>query len=246
MNYGILLLRPKDKFIKINLKGIEIYNMPVINIIKENRNLILKKVKRIGYADYVIFTSTLSVELFKEYLGNDEFEKILDNAREIIAIGNKTKEQIEKRNVTVPEVQSTTGIIEVMKNKKIGKVMIVRSKNGNKNLIPNLRIIGFKISVLNIYHASILKPVLLHMNIYNKLKKGDINAIIFTSSMIVKGFFLIFKKMHKKLNLKNIHIAAIGRETADALIRKKIKPDYIAESPDINECITTIIKKLNN
>lgn len=231
----ILMFRPKEKFEEIKLENVEIENVPLTEIIfnKIDENNIKKNY------DYVIFTSSVAVESLKSQVS--DFDRILEN-KEIIAIGEKTASMIGKK-VTVPELQSSVGILKTIKPNK--NVLLIRSENGNPYLVKQLSKISKNLDVINAYKSVVIKKDF--SEVYNKLKNGYYNAVIFTSSMIFNSYIDIFSEYGNPLEILPKIIIAIGEETSKAMRKLNITP-VIMDKPDVILCVNKVlelIKKFN-
>ncbi len=239
----IATFRPEEKFEKFILKNMEIINLPLTGIRKRNVNLkeIIKNYEKI---DYVVFTSTLGVIFFKEDLGG-YYNEFMKSVKEIIAIGEKTKNEIGNFNVKVPENESTEGIVDYLKDKK-GTVLVVRSAQGNENLLKNLK---EHMNVINveIYESYTLEKNERHEEFLNMLRKNEIYGMVFSSRMIVRSFFKIFYGMDKNIfdYLKNVKIVSIGEETSKELRNFGVVKFYQLKKPSMEDALDLFLKLKN-
>jgi uroporphyrinogen III methyltransferase/synthase len=79
-----------------------------------------------------------------------------------------------------------------------------------------------------------------------KLKKGDIDMVTFTSSSTAENFFAILNEPRSAM--KNVRIAVIGQSTARAVMTHGLKCDIIADQPLIENLTDNIVEfyRLNN
>ena len=224
----IITFRPEEKFRKINLDNADIINVPLTKIIKIK---IEENTIQNEYYDYVIFTSSIAVESFKEQIKN--YKEFL-NGKKLIAIGSKTAEYLGME-CTVPDIQSSKGIIDVVSEGS--KVLLVRSKNGNPYLVKKLKEKG-SVKIINAY-----KSIVIYDNfetIYKKLKNEYFDAAIFTSSLIFKSYITIFSRYGNPLQILPKIVIAIGDKTARTMKRYNINP-VVMDIPDVEHSVKKII-----
>ncbi len=231
----IATFRPEEKFKNFTFENMEIINLPLTGIRKRDVNLkeIIKNYKKI---DYVVFTSKLGVIFFKEDLG-EYYNEFMKSVNEIIAIGEKTKNEIGDFNVKIPENESTNGIVNYFKD-KTGTVIVVRSAQGNENLLKNLR--GhMNLINIEIYESYTLEKNERHEEFLDMLRNNEIYGMVFTSRMIVRSFFKIFYGMDKNIfdYLKNVKIVSIGEETSKELKNFGIEEFYQLKKPGMEEAL---------
>ncbi|MGC8580849.1 MAG: uroporphyrinogen-III synthase [Thermoplasmata archaeon] len=233
--YNILLFRPEEKNENININGVRIINIPLTKLVVDVGKEEIDKLKSESY-QYIIFTSRFGYSTFKNFFSDSEFSNFI-NGKKIIAIGEKTAEGIS--NVTIPKKQTSEGIVEIIdKNKKI---LLVRSLDGNPDIIIKLLTKKADLKVLNLYHAKINDENSKKM--YEEIKKTNIDAVIFTSSMIVNVFFKIFSKYEKPINLLPKLIISIGTPTAQTLLKYGVN-SFSMGIPNVKKAIEKAMELL--
>ncbi|MCI4433961.1 MAG: uroporphyrinogen-III synthase [Thermoplasmata archaeon] len=226
----ILLLRPEEKFEELNIDFAEVINFPLIRLVEDDFSLDDIKF------DTIVFTSSFAYISFKKRLG-ESIKEVL-NGKRIIAIGDKTSSVIDFKSI-VPERQSWRGIVELIE--KGENVLIVRSRDGNKKLPEELRRKGAVVKTLDIYHSEVIdRDFEILCKMFNS---KEIDAIIFSSGMIVNTFFKLFDKYCINRRILPKIIVSIGEETS--IILKNNDINFIElEKPDILYAIKKICGKI--
>lgn len=204
--------------------------------------------------DFLIFTSVNGVKILMDYLKpNLEFRKKIEKTT-IIAIGPKTKKELEKHKIKVnivPESYSSEGIIE--KVKKIGIrnkfVIIPRSREGNEYLVEELNSLGAKVTEIPIYEC-IAPSDNSRISVFIKdLIEKKIDVITFTSPSTAQYLFKLSAKfitngdLRKLLN--GIVVVAIGPTTKGALKELGIETDLMPSKYTIEAMLDSIIQHFN-
>ncbi len=221
----ILLFRPEEKFEEIKSENVELINFPILKLVEEDFTL-----EDFDF-DTFIFTSSFAYNVFKKKLG----EKIKNlKGKRIIAIGEKTANSIEFPSF-IPEEQSWRGIIDMIRPGE--RVLLVRSREGNRKLPEGIISKGAYLDIINAYHAEKLEENF--KDCCRLLKQEKIDAIIFSSGMIVRTFFEFYKKYcEKDVKLPKI-IFSLGKETSENL-KNYVKEFIELDKPDIFKAIKII------
>jgi len=218
-------------------EGFEPVLFPTIRFEKLNFNK-----KDLTEADIVIFSSQNAVKFLLS-----EINKECLNGKTVIATGEKTKKSLEKigiKNVLTPDIFSAEGVVKLIKSKKDfkgKKAVVIRPAEGLNTIIEKL--CGYlDIKAVPVYKTIPNTP---HNKgqIKKDLEEGKIFAVIFTSPSTFENFIRIFPENWKKL-LKKTRTAVIGTTTADALMKRGIKPDIIPEKFTLDYLIKDL-KQLN-
>ncbi len=235
----ILITREKEESLsfakKLNNLGIETIVFPTIKTIPLDFPLEI-----VSKYDVFIFPSKKAVKYF--------FSKIEPSSlkdKEVIAVGEKTKEALEKngiKNVILPNVYSSEGVlrlilenIEKYKNKKI---LIPRAKKGIDLLPKELKGEVKEISILSVYETVLNIPEN-QKEVENLFENKDIDISIFTSPSTLKNFLKIFPEKGKDY-LKSTCIAVIGSTTAKAVKEEGLDICLIPEKFTVDEIINKI------
>jgi uroporphyrinogen-III synthase len=230
-----LLFRPAEKNEPLKVNGSRIINIPLTKLVVDVSKEEIDKLKNESY-QYIIFTSKFGYLTFKNFFSDNEFNNFI-NGKKVIAIGEKTAEGIN--NVIIPKKQTSEGIVEIIDENK--KILLVRSRDGNHDIITKLLRKKTNLKILNLYHAEINDT---NSKIYEEIKKTNIDAVIFTSSMIVNVFFKIFSKYEKPIDLLPHLIIAIGTPTAQTLLKHGVN-SFSMNKPNVKMAIEKAIELLS-
>ena len=195
----------KDKK-KLEVMGFDVKIIPTIKIVEKNLDILEEKFKDFSY-DYLVFTSKNAVKIFFDNLIENHDIRDIGKVK-IVAIGEKTKKEIEKYNLKVDIVPRNfvgENLLDEMGKyvKKDDKIFFPHSNLSRKKIIDGLDNIG------------ILDEVEIYDNIKEeKLDRDfDFDEIIFTSSSCVNNFVEIYGK--EALNNKKIY--SIGQITTKTI-----------------------------
>ncbi len=167
--------------------------------------------------DWAIFTSVNGVRFFMERLracGLDVRE--LKGVR-LAAIGPKTAQALEDiglRPDLVPGEYRAESLLESLSNVDLKGIrfLIPRAMEARDILPDTLRERGASVDVVPTYRTTV--PRERGSEILERLRRGEIHCITFTSSSTVSNFFSLFDKSGILPFLENVTIACIGPVTA--------------------------------
>ncbi|WP_054842200.1 uroporphyrinogen-III synthase [Vulcanisaeta distributa] len=165
----VLVLRASGKIRPVHLAGVDVIQVPVIDIVPNEH--VINEVS-LDNADYVIVMSTTVVKYVGERL------RRLNNAK-IIGVGPQTCSEIEKLGVAciMPREFSSYGIINMMRDLPRGKVVVLRSLRGGNYIVNELKGLGFDVVEYGIYD---IRPNSINAEIACKLM-NYVDYIIFMS-----------------------------------------------------------------
>ncbi len=175
-----------------------------------------EKLLESGSVDFSIFTSRTSARIALRYIDADKLRRI-----NIIAIGPVTAGEFKKSGITpiTPERYTSLDITREFKERLRGKnVAVVRSNRGDPSIyllenVCNLK--EFVVYTLIPERGEIQKKVLM------KIIEGDLDVLVFSSSMMVESFFSYAEELgiedQIKNRMKNTKVIAIGPPTMKKL-----------------------------
>ncbi|MHC1635131.1 MAG: uroporphyrinogen-III synthase [Candidatus Methanospirareceae archaeon] len=252
----VAITRPKEYENEVReiaeLYGLEVFFAPMIvtrmcyEASMENFFLHLARKE----LDFVIFTSANSVrymfDSFSVSTSIREGEELVEmlNRVKVVAIGPRTKGELEKRGIkvrVVPKEYSSRGIVNELCNEVRSKrVWVIRSKRGSEELRKGLEKCKAEVHEVGIYdiEAPTGEAEEKAKELMERIMKGEIDAITFTSRTCVRNFFGISERMglekEIKEKMKGMIVVAIGEPTAEELkvwgIRARIPKDFTFES----------------
>ncbi len=206
----VAVLRPKDYLAEVSNRlrreGFEVVAVPFLKIVPNDEGI--AKIKDLKEFDAVIVTSQTSARLLiKHGFKHDD----------VIAIGKKTAEILKSAGICpkVPSKFDSKTLYEEFKDElKDKRIAIVRSDRGDPILLKLPNVEEIVLYRIEFEHGEEQKRLIESM---------DFDAIIFSSSMMVKSFFELAEKIGK-LNyvlekLKSKIVIAIGPPTRRTLER---------------------------
>jgi len=178
--------------------------------------------------EYCAFLSAQAVQVLVELAGSDRVEEALKNTK-VIAVGPKTKAELEKHRVRVdsmPSEFSTKGMVKMLSKKMPSgkKIIIPRSAAANDSTANALRSLGMHVDEVMLYGIRVSRPSKDWKQFAVYLRDCKIDAIIFTSASSVQSFFEILGK----LTVNDLHlvqettVVSIGPFTTEELKKKNI------------------------
>jgi len=193
--------------------------------------------------DWLIFTSINGVETFFNNLKNHNNDIRNIGSAKICAIGESTKQAIEKYYLQVefcPEEFIAESLIEGLKDKiKAGdKVLIPRAEVAREVIPDELIKFGANVDIIPLYKTII--PAHSREKLIDIL--NDIDIITFCSSSTVSNFVQILGNENLHF-LNNIEIACIGPVTANTAKGLNINVNKIAEEYTIDGLVTKLTEK---
>ncbi len=198
--------------------------------------------------DWIVFTSANGVDSFIERLmvsGGD----IRDlKGIKLAAIGPATAEKLASYNLKIdliPKEFVAEAVAEALKGQGIegAKILIPRAEQARDVLIDELEAAGAHISVTPAYKTVIDGAGA--ERIIERLKRGEIDIITFTSSSTVKNFAASFEGEDLGDLIKGVKIASIGPITSEAVREFGLKVDIEAKEYTIDGLIAALCSYLN-
>lgn len=240
-NIKIVITRAENQSEEFTQKledlGAKVINLPLIKIEPIINEDILNKYKNITFYNWIIFTSTNSVEIFFNLFNNNNIDKKLLKKIKFAVVGKKTQKKLNEYGFKVsmiPEKFTAENLLNAFINKNItgNNILIPASSIAKKDLYNGLIKLGNHTDFLQIYNTVEIK--------YNDDKSDSIlnsDYITFTSPSTVQSFYNIFK--NKTLNSK---IICIGTVTSSKVKELMNLYSIIPEEFTIDGMIKAIIK----
>lgn len=231
--------------------GFDFFGFPVFELVAKEEALgEIAAVFEEG-VDITVFTSVNGVKKsFSICEGKIELKKkLLDADIEICAIGPVTREELEKRGLSVnlmPAEYSSEGLKELFNGIRVKdkRVVFLRSSEGNKAITEFLENKGAIVADIEIYKIK-KKDLSEFKGLFDSLVKYKPDYLIFTSSMTFEIFFELVKELRRGEDIfRDTKIAAIGDLTAGTITGKGIKVDLVAEKSTFEGLLDAIKKDL--
>ena len=145
---------------------------------------------------------------------------------QLLAVGPKTKDALARqgiRGVHLPDKFSSIGIGDFLRAQGLtGKrVLLARSSSADNSLGRELAKNGAIVETVNLYDSVIPSDATSFQRFVDLVQRGDIQAILFTSSLSASNLFLMSKNYvsvdELVPRLRKIRVGAIGPVTARRL-----------------------------
>ena len=194
--------------------------------------------------DGMIFTSSNGVEFFFRRLAHREIPPQELQSKMICAVGEKTKQEIERHGLKVasmPEKFTAFDLAKILQTEDLhGKCFLFpRGNLGRDTLQDNLKILGANVDAATVYQT--LRPKQENIEqLREMLMNEKIDVATFTSPSTFKNFIALFTQTELNRIHDSIKIAAIGPVTASAVREFGWQPDIIATHSAIAPFARTI------
>jgi uroporphyrinogen III methyltransferase/synthase len=222
----------------------------------QNRRLITQFINKIlnEQIDFTIFMSvngvTSLIASLEDLVSKANFLEKLNRAT-IVAVGPKTRRELEKHGIKVdlvPLRYSSEGIVESFKKTNIkGKgVAIPRSSKSNRYLTQELEKLGANVLEVPIYECALPTDRSKVLAFINDLLKEKIDVLTFTSSFTARNLFKIaseYSLAHEiRKCLANLVIVAIGPTTQRTLEELGVKVDVVPKEYTIEAMMDALVR----
>lgn len=207
---------------KLRACGAQVLEVPSITTKPIENNEILKNalLEKNNTERWLVFSSPIGVETFFEQLLklNLDVRSLIHGTRilKIAAIGSATAAQLRKFGFLadlVPDVYNAKSLGELLAKEAAPKseILVVRAKEGSKELIPPLKEAGLQVKDIATYETVYEKNTVLSEIVETAFENNEIDAVTFTSASTVKGFVNTFDT----LDFSKVRAICIGHQTAD-------------------------------
>ena len=183
--------------------------------------------------DFLVFTSVNGVSNYFEVLTSHGKDSRELGGKKIIAIGEKTSEELLKYNLKsdyMPKVYTAEGIISLAEELDLDgkKILIPRTLVARELLPDTLRTMGAEVEVLCVYETLVPDYAKQEIDrIKEKFSGAEIDLVAFTSSSTVTNFFLLFGEDPELFSKTGF--ACIGPVTAATLLGYGFTPAVTAD-----------------
>lgn len=225
-----LITRPKQNASELARRlracGAQVLEVPAISTKPIENNEALKAVLESNVIldgktseRWLVFSSPIGVRTFFEQLpvlGMD-VRSLMRNGVElkVAAIGSATKKELAHYGLcadVTPKVFNAKHLGEAIaaEAKPDSEIIIVRAKEGSKELIPPLEAAGLKVSDIATYETIYEVNEVLCEEVKAAFSRNEIDAVTFTSASTVRGFVNAIKDM----DYTSVKAVCIGEQTA--------------------------------
>ena len=211
-----------------------------------------------GQVDFAIFLSRNSVkavvEASEKMRLKAEFVKAL-NRMEIVAIGPKTKEELQRNCVEVsivPSYYTSKGIVESLRqmNLRGRTVAIPRASKADMYLRKELSQMGADVMEIPMYEYAIPSDESKMLKLLHSLFNEEIDIITFTSSKTFENLFQLAKthaldeRLRDSLN-RRVVVAVIGPSTQRTLEKHGVKADVVPKEYTVEAMVDALLRYLD-
>lgn len=207
--------------------------------------------------DYCAFMSVQAVAVLFELGGEKKVASAL-RSMEIIAVGPKTKQELEKHGVKVgmlPDAFSSAGLAEMLSSKggsqKGKKIIIPRSAEAGDYAVKALSDLGMSVDEVFLYTVRTAKITPAWKRFYGMLLDKRIDAMVFTSASNVRSFFETIDRLGGNNNDNGssvqvdrlVQVVSIGPFTSAELKKRRVR-HYEAERHTVEGTVQAAKKLL--
>ncbi|MDP3980424.1 MAG: uroporphyrinogen-III C-methyltransferase [Chlamydiota bacterium] len=229
--------------------GANVLELPTIQIEKpSNWTFVDRAIGDLADYDWVVFTSVNAVKIFMERL----FERGLDGRAfgkaKIAVIGQSTCFALDAFGLCadlIPKDFVAESLLKAFKSKVNlpgKKILLPRAQGARDVLVEGLKKSGALVDPVVLYRTSVPKQD--HDRVLERIRKGQVDWLTFTSSSTVQGFMSKVSKYPLSI-FKNCLIASIGPITSKTLRSNGLKVHVEAKPYTINGLVQAMIKYKN-
>jgi len=211
----------------------------------------LSRVLAGGPVDWLVLMSPNGAQLLFNILKShgNLLPSVLGNFQ-MLAVGPRTKEALAKlgiRGVHVPDKFSSMGIADFLSNQGPvrKRVLLARSSSADNSLARALVKNGALVETVNLYDSVIPSDATSFKRFIDEIRSGNIQAILFTSSLSASNLFSMSKNYTSPDELvpllRRIRIGAIGPVTARKLSELGIPPNMMPETFIIDDALKELL-----
>ena len=198
-------------------EGAEVTIFSAIEIVEQENNLI-REINRLHQYTWIFFTSVHSVEVFFNAMKSQKKDIRALQGIGIYCIGEKTKEEVEKRGIFVdriPQHYNSKCAAEEMGGflNKSDKILFPASELTSTILEQKAKDIGVEMVRVTAYLNCMPTDETAKQYIKREFEKGNVDSVAFFSSSQAKNLFLIAGESIKKCQL-----FAIGDSTEQTIL----------------------------
>lgn len=228
---------------KLERKGAQCIQVPAIKIVEpESYDVLDKSIEELPTYNWVIFTSTNSVDIFCRRMYSQNVDSRQFAKAKIVAVGSATAEKLKEYGIIadmVPEEFKAEGLIKLLQEYIVAgeKVLLPRAQEARATLPEWLEKIGAVVQIVPLYKTVIGDGD--STKIREMLEKENIDLVTFTSSSTVTNLLQLLGNEGKEL-LKNMKVACIGPVTEETCKEYGIEPVFTLQNYTIDNFADTI------
>ncbi len=244
--FRIAVTRPRAQSRKLSERlsalGATPVPVPAIEIVETiDTPEVCKALDHMDFTDYIVFSSANGVDAFFRALRRLGRDVRTLAGKTTASIGPATAEALERHGVKadiVAESFIAEGLLQAIL--KVANVtgmryLLVRSDIGRDTLAEGLRRAGAVVESVVFYST---RPATISPYARDRILRGDIDIITFTSASTVYGFFQ--GALRDRLG-SNIILASIGPQTSKAIVEFGLRADIEAKEYTVEGLVQAIL-----
>lgn len=232
---------------QIEALGGEAFAFPLLKMIPPHDYKQLDEaIRTLDTYDWLIFTSVNGVRFFFERMDGLGVA-VQEYAGRVAAVGPKTAAALEERGLLVEVIPSdfvAEGLLTSLRTELLDgqRVLLPRADIARKLLPEELRKMGMAVTEVDVYQTVI--DAEMAPQAAERLQRGEIDAILFTSSSTVSHFVQAMSSWITPTWLDRVHIACIGPITAQTAQKLGLQVDVVAQEYTIDGLLDALLKNL--
>jgi uroporphyrinogen III methyltransferase/synthase len=204
-----------------------------------------RAIDSINAYDALIFTSANGVRFFFQRMKERKTSLNGIRKKSIYAVGASTQREVERHGcavTAVPETYTGDNLAQLLTKADVAgkRFLFPRGDLSSNTVIDELTRNGAKVDGVTAYQTAKPKAVDIEY-VREKLRKGTIHAITFTSPSTVRNF-LSFLTKDELTMLRSTPLAVIGPQTQSELEGSGFRADIVARKSTIDDFIETIVE----
>lgn len=221
----------------LELLGASVLQCPTIRVEPLPETVVLdEELPRLMRNEWAVFTSTNGVDAFFRRLKDFGLDARAFGSVQVAAIGPATKRALQKRGIEADYVPDSSiseavavGLLE--RGAQGQRVLIVRALEGREALETRLMEGGARVVIAPVY-----RTLPDHSNadeVREKMARGEIGWVSFTSSSTVLGFLDAVGREFVAQNRAQFRVAVIGPITAKTARENGLNPDVESNNASV-------------
>ena len=237
---------------RLQSMGAEVIELPTISIAAPKKYTEMDQViQRIGYFDWLVFTSVNGVDSFIKRL----FEKHEKDARvfssaKIAAVGIATKNRLRNYGIFcdfVPRQFTTESLFRELQLKygplQGKRFLLLRPSIAPEGLNRNLQKAGVNVTQVAVYETHCPKVEIRKK--VRQIQKQKVDMITFSSSSTVNNLIEALGRVDARRFLKKLAVFSIGPVTSQCLANHKIKMTREADIATVSGLIDAMVESVS-
>jgi uroporphyrinogen III methyltransferase/synthase len=217
--------------------GASVVQCPTIRVEPLPETIVLdEELPRLMRNEWIVFTSVNGVEFFWRKLRDAGLDARALGATQVAAIGPATKNALLRHGIApdyVPESSVSEAVAVGLLERGAGgqRLLIVRALEGREALETRLMEGGARVVIAPLYRT--MPDVSKADEVRDKMARGEINWVSFTSSSTVLGFLEAVGREFVLEHRASFGVAVIGPITAKTARENGLVPDVEAQSAGV-------------